>query len=486
VPLEQSYTILPFRFERINPQKVFLTNEVGEFLFLPSDIFNKFVSYSLDTHTKEFFDLKSKHVVADKDIEFIIEALAVKYRTKKKFLNDFTSLHMVIPTIRCNSRCIYCQVSSKPSDDKKYDMDKCTAKKIVETIFMSPSRKIKIEFQGGEPLLNLEIVKYIIKYAERLNVLYKKSVDFVVCTNLTLINENILYFFKRHNVILSTSLDGPKELQNKNRPLKNAPNSYDIFITKLQIAKNIIGIERISALMTATRDSLSQFPAIIDEYVNSGFNCIFLRMINPYGLARKDNLNFQYSVEEFIKAYQKGLEYIIDLNLRGKFFVEEFACLLLTRILTPFATGFVDLQSPAGTGIESVIYNYNGDVYVSDEGRMLGEMGDKKFLMGNIHTHSYEELFNSEFLRSIISNSCLETLPCCHSCAYLPFCGADSVRNYVEQNDIIGNKMKSKMCRKNKLIMQYLLKLIEENNEDIMDVFWSWVTRRSLDEVRVR
>jgi len=103
--------------------------------------------------------------------------------------------------------------------------------------------------------------------------------------------------------------------------------------------------------------------------------------------------------------------------------VELSATLFLRRILTPFSTGFVDLQSPAGTAINGVIYNYDGNVYVSDEARMLASMGDNKFLMGNVHEKSYRELFDSEFLHNLIGTSCVEFLPDCCDCAFQSYCG---------------------------------------------------------------
>ncbi len=481
----ESYVILPFRFERIDGETVFLTNEVGECVFLSTNAFREFTHYSMNNTTEEFSDLKSKHMVADGDIGPVTEMLATKYRTKKKFLNEFTSLHMVVPTLRCNSRCIYCQALSKPSEEKGYDMDKQTARKTLEMIFMSPSDRIKIEFQGGEPLLNMDVVEYIIKHAELLRALHKKRVDFVVCTNLTPVNERMLRFFKKHNVVLSTSLDGPRELHNRNRPMRNALNSYNITIDKLQLARSILGMNKISALMTVTRGSLCQIRTIIDEYVSNGFNSIFLRPINPYGRARDYGPDFDYTVEDFFEAYRDALKYIIELNIRGSFFIEEYTCLLLARIMTPFATGFVDLQSPAGIGIGGVIYNYDGNVYVSDEGRMLGEMGDRRFLMGNVLEDRYEDMFNCDLLRSTISESYLETIPHCRFCPYVPFCGADPVRSYTEQGDVVGNKTRSTTCRKNRLIMGHLLKLIRENDDDVLDVFWSWITRRSFSEVQI-
>jgi len=82
--------------------------------------------------------------------------------------------------------------------------------------------------------------------------------------------------------------------------------------------------------------------------------------------------------------------------------VEIYARILLTKILTPFATGYVDLQSPAGAGISVAVYNYDGDVYATDEARMLAEMGDRTFRLGNLHSNTYEEVFGGPLLRSLV------------------------------------------------------------------------------------
>src|SRR5437868_14968242 len=121
------------------------------------------------------------------------------------------------------------------------------------------------------------------------------------------------------------------------------------------------------------------------------------------------------------------MDYIIELNRRGINFVEVYAQLLLTRMLTPFATGYVDLQSPAGAGIGVAVYNYDGDVYASDESRMLAEMGDSEFRLGNVHQNSYVEIFGGDLLRRIVASSCIESIPGCSDCAFQSFCGSDPI-----------------------------------------------------------
>lgn len=476
-----SYQILPYRFERLK-ENVFLSNEVGEHLYLSIDTFNKFIEHRLEPEEKTFKDLKSKQIIADSHIAEVIEMLATKYRTKKNFLTEFTSLHMIVASLRCNSNCSYCQVSKKDLSDVSFDMTKKTAKKVVEKIFESPSQNIKIEFQGGEPLLNFEIIKYIIDKAEWTNIFKKKNLEFVICTNLTLIDEKMLKWLKGHKVYISTSIDGPKELHNLNRPLHNIENSYDLVTEKIKLCREYLGRDSVSALMTTTSHTINHFKEIIDKYIELEFDSVFLRSLNPYGFAKRDKHMLAYPMNDFIENYKKGLDYIIDINKKGKFFAEGYATILLTRILTPFSTGFVDLQSPAGIAIAGVIYDYDGDVYVSDEGRMLASVGDKKFKIGNVESNSYQEIFNSEYLHELIDNSIAESLPECATCAYLSYCGADPVRNYSEQGDIIGNRAISEICNKNKSIIKYLLSLLQKNDKEINKVFWSWITRKTFDE----
>ena len=152
------YTLLPFRFERYSENEYLLTNEIGEFVFLSPTDFQKFVEGKLNTDSDIFQNLESKQIATSDKVENVVKMLATKYRTKKSILRDFTSLHMVVPTLRCNSSCIYCQVARKDLDADSVDMSKETARKVVKLIFQSPSQYIKIEFQCGDPSTNFPMV----------------------------------------------------------------------------------------------------------------------------------------------------------------------------------------------------------------------------------------------------------------------------------------------------------------------------------------
>lgn len=472
-----AYQLLPFRFERFNDEEYLLTNEVGEYIFLHKDDFNAFVEGKLDVHSDLFYDIVSKQIATTDSIDDVINMLATKFRTKKSILKDFTSLHMVVPTLRCNSSCIYCQVARKNLDDNSANMTKETAKNVVRTIFESPSPFIKIEFQGGDPSTDFDMVKYIIEEAEWQNLFKKRVLDFVICTNLTLLNEDMVKYLKKHKCAISTSLDGPKDLHDTNRPLQDpALDHHAIFEKNLEMIRKIWGDnDCVSALMTTSKHSLGRFKEIIDEYVRLGFNNIFLRSLNPYGFAKQYKDKIAYPVEDFIENYIEGLNYIIELNKKGVFFIEGFAALLLKRMLTPFATGFVDLQSPAGVGIAGAIYDYDGSVYVADEARMMARFKNFYFRLGNVNENTNQEMFNGELLHNIIASSCTECLPGCAECVYQPYCGADPVRNMSEQGDMMGYRPTNEMCKKTKAIIRYLFELLKKNDPEINRIFWSWI-----------
>lgn len=475
----QAYTLLPFRFERFNDEQVLLTNDVGEYIFLGNDDFDSLVRGTLDPQSDVFYDIESKQIATIDDVDDIIPMLATKFRTKKSILRDFTSLHMVVPTLRCNSSCVYCQVARKNMDDHSADMTKETAKNVVNTIFESPSPSIKIEFQGGDPSTDFEMVKYIIEEAEYVNLFKKRELEFVICTNICLLTEDMVKYLKKHKCFISTSLDGPRDLHNINRPLQNTDHTYEAFVEKLAMIRRIWDDnECVSALMTTSKYSLGRFKDIIDEYVRLGFNNIFLRALNPYGFAKQYKEKIAYPVEDFIDNFIEGLDYIIELNKNGTYFVEGYAALLLKRILTPYATGFVDLQSPAGVGIAGAIYDYDGSVYVSDEGRMMARFKNYFFRLGNVNENTYQEMFNGKHLHAILYSACNECLPECSYCVFQPYCGADPVRNLSEQGDMVGFRPTNEMCKKNKAIFQYLFELLKKNDPEINRIFWSWINPR--------
>lgn len=432
---------------------------------------HELIQHNADPNTDDFAKARARHFVYFEGEKSPIELLALKYRTRNNSLKNFTSLHMMVISLRCDHSCPYCQVSRRSENRQLYDMSLDTARESLNLIFQSPSPHIKIEFQGGEPLLNFETIKYVVNDAEKRALASGISIEFVIATTLSLATDEIFHFCRDHNIQLSTSLDGPKDLHNANRP-RPGKDSYQRYIAGLKRARDIVGRDKISALMTTTARSINVVKDIIDEYIALEFNEIFLRPLSPYGFAVKTKAYKEYNVEEWINFYKEGLDYIIKLNKQGIYIKEIYASIILQKMLTMKDAGYVDLMSPAGIGLAAVVYNYDGAVYASDESRMLAEMGDKTFKIGEIGKDTYEDIFGADNLLEAVDESMTISSPMCHECGFEPFCGADPVFHHGMYGDFVGRKPESAFCQRNMEIFRYLFRLLEDDESNEILINW--------------
>jgi His-Xaa-Ser system radical SAM maturase HxsB len=472
VAADVSWELLPFQFERFDAARVLLTNMVGEHLFVTDDEFARLLAKNLVPDEELTRRLRGRHIVRARDERLPLELLALKMRTRFRRLADFTGLHIFVVSLRCEHSCPYCQVSRRSADRERFDMSEETAERALELTFRSPSPALKIEFQGGEPLLNFDLVKKIVLDAEALNIHYDKDLSFVIATNLALLDQGVLDFCREHDVYISTSLDGPADLHNANRP-RPGNNSWELAVAGIRRVRESLGADRVSALMTTTERSLGRVREIIDTYLDLGLTDIFLRPLSPYGFAVKTKAHARYDVDRWLDFYADGLEYILELNAGGTPARELYAAMVMKKILTNDDPGYVDLTSPAGAGRSVLVYNYDGDVYASDEGRMLAEMGDTQFRLGNVHRDAYEEIVLSDALLESLDASFTWSVPMCNECAFEPYCGADPTFHYATQGDVAGRKPQSAFHKRNSAIFRMLLERYEDDTA-ARDVLRRW------------
>jgi len=476
------YRLLPFRFLRLDNEAELLVNEVGEFVVSPKGTAQALVRKQLIPGSDTYLTLRAKQFITDDSSSPLLDLLATKYRTKHSFIEGFTKLHIFVVTLRCDHSCHYCQVSRQTMDKNTYDMGLDTAEKSVEMMMKSPAQHLTLELQGGEPLLAFDVIRHIVPLAKRRATGLGKALDIVVTTNLANATDDMLYYLRDENIKVSTSLDGPAFIHNANRP-RPGNNSYELTIQNIERARKILGVGKVAALMTTTQLSLQHPIEIIDEYVRRGFHSIFLRPISPYGFAVKTKKKTGYQIDDFLKFYRTGLAHIIRINQDGYNLAEVYAKIVLTKIMTPYGTGFVDLQSPAGAGINVLVYNYDGDVYATDEARMLAEMGDQTFRLGNVNTHSHKDIFTGEPFLSLVSASCNQSLSGCSDCAFQLFCGSDPVFNHATQGDMVGHRPPSDFCRRHMQVMKHLFGMISERDPELMRIFFAWIRNSSLREI---
>ena len=474
-PSTPAYHLLPFRFSHLNQDQYVVTNLAGEYVVVNRPVLLEFLTHRLSNTDPTYCDLRARHFLMDASTSSAPTLLSIKLRTRYRRLAEFTALHLFVVTLRCEHACPYCQVSRQSEDRPRYDMSPDAARAALALALRSPSSHIKLEFQGGEPLLNFPLIQWVVQEAESKNQQMGKDLAFVIATNLALIDERILDFCREHSVLISTSLDGPRDLHNQNRP-RPGGDSYERTISGIKFARQVLGHDRVSALMTTTAASLPRVREIIDEYMKQEFRGIFLRPLSPYGFAIKTRSYQAYTTDRWLDFYRQGLDYIIEQNRKGNDFVEYYASTILKKMLTSEDPGYVDLMSPAGIGIGAVVYNYDGSVYASDESRMLAEMGKEEFKLGHVLTHTYEQIFTSPKLLDPLEDSFAYSNPMCNDCAFEPYCGADPVYHYALHGDYVGRKPESDFCHRNMETFRYLI-LKMEGDPFVKQLFTKWANR---------
>jgi His-Xaa-Ser system radical SAM maturase HxsB len=457
--------LLPLRFERLGTERFLVANVVGDLLLLTRQELERVVSLDIKPGDGLYERAFEKLLVAGKGQRSQLQLLALRLRSRMAFLREPTALHLFVVTLRCEHSCPYCQVSRRSIDRDRFDMSEDLALRGVGVALSAPAPHMKFEFQGGEPLLNFGLVRKIVVAAQERAPAHNKTVEFVIASNLALLTDEVLAFCRDNGVLLSTSLDGPADLHNRNRP-RPGGNSHELAVAGIRRAQAVLGPSRVSALMTTTEASLDRIEEIVDEYLRLNLGGIFLRALSPYGFAIKTKQFSRYGGRDWLAFYERGLRYIIEINRRGHHFPEFYAALLLKRMLSDRPIGYVDLRSPAGIGLGALVYNYDGKVFASDEGRMLAEMGDRTFELGDLRSDDYRSLVFSDKLVGLIGKTLAQCAPQCSSCAYEPHCGAEPVFHHATQGDALGIKPLSEFCARQKGVLQLLFEILDGGGEE--------------------
>jgi len=456
-----------FNYKPYGNHEVLITNDYGRYMFLEKKSFAKLLSDEMHPNDAEFEQLEHNGFITNGHTERYFLDFQEQYRMAKRYLFNGPDLHIFVVTTQCNARCCYCQASA--SNKKHGNMTKEVARSAVDIALKSPEDYLTFEFQGGEPLVNFGIIKYIHDYAETNKG--SKILNYTIVTNLSLMNEEIEDYLLDNNFTVSTSIDGNEELHNLNRPMISGENGFK------QAAKWMRSLQekgiQVGAIQTTTRASLNQPNNIIDTYVELGVKQLFVRPLTPLGFAKESWNDIGYTAEKFIEFYEKCLDYIIELNKEGVALCENHAKYFLGKIMHGMGSGYTELRSPCGAAFAQMAYYYNGDIYTCDEGRMLGEMGDKAFMIGTVHDQ-YDELMTNPICQAVSAASTLESIPYCSDCVYNPYCGTCPVINYALYNDIFPNHSNNYKCKIYKGLLDKLFSILHDGNEETIDILKSW------------
>ena len=279
---------------------------------------------------------------------------------------------MIIPTMGCPAKCSYCWSSETTS----LVMDEKTVDDIIEWLKDFKREPVTFTFHGGEPLLaGYDFYEYALdKISSQLNFLYPA---YAIQTNLWLMDDKIASLFKKYDVPIGSSLDGPKELND----LQRGVGYYEKTLAGYEIAKKH-GLQ-CSFISTFTNYSIQYKEEIFNFFKEKGFNM----KIHPALPSIKSHKSDNFALEP--EDYGQLLLYLLDeyLDLADQIELKNIDHLCKAVFMkTGFVCTYVDcMDSTFAIGPDGTIYPCYRFVDMPDY--VIGHVADKP---------SFEELMESK------------------------------------------------------------------------------------------
>lgn len=357
---------------------------------------------------------------------------------------------LLVPTLRCNLSCSYCQVSRAELNRIGFDWSDEVLRHVLRLIDRLQSSSVKIEFQGGEPTLRPDLISAVIERCAR----FAKA-DFVICTNLEQLNPEIEGIFARPDVHISTSLDGDSSLHTLNR------TGSDLFRNNLRSIIDRYGASKVSALPTLVPGRLPDADSLIDAYAEFGLSSIFLRPVSYHGFARKRHAEALATGKEWQAYHRAFVTRLIARNWErtAPAMEESYLSICLRRIVQPGRERHVDLRQPNPIGVDAIVIDYDGKAYPTDEARMLTRAGVMDLAIG-----SARDGWDSEARRMLDAHSTNDGDPTCEKCAFKPYCGRDLIDDIARYGRIDLPREETEFCQRHQYMFELCFELLHASD----------------------
>lgn len=453
--------IWPLQFRKLGDSEIIFTDDAGGYFKGSKDFLIRYIKSNL-TESDQKFLTQHGHAFESLD-DFRFTGFAARWAGRINPLGQLNYL-ILVPTLRCNLMCDYCQVSRAAESATGFDWDEEKTSQVLDLLDNLSTTSIKIEFQGGEPLLRLDILSKIREFCRH----RFEECEFVVCTNLQDVSNDAWIFLDAKDTHVSTSFDGSLNHHKKRRT--KTDRAHLEFERNLDKALTLLGTDRVSALPTIDPYDPPAPEALIEDYVTRGFSSIFLRRVNYQGFARK-RFDFDGSLENWIDYYRKFIHKVISHNASSDIIVEEFYLShLLRRIVGAKHHNHVDLRNPNWIGMDYIVIDFDGKIYPTDEARMVTRVGQIDLSIGSVCEGLNEKrrsLMNQE-----VSNF---DDPDCTHCAYKAYCGLDIIDDLSRYGRVDLPRHKTDHCRSHLALFDFAFELIYSNSPVVQKSLSVWL-----------
>ena len=286
----------------------------------------------------------------------------------------------------CNLACRYCFAGEGEYHGHRALMSLEVGKKALDFLVANSGNRVNLEvdFFGGEPLMNWDVVKGIVEYGRSLEEPHNKKFRFTLTTNGVLLNDEIMEFANREMANIVLSIDGRKEIHDQMRPFRGGQGSYDLIVPKFQKVAESREQTRYYVRGTFTHNNLD-FSRDVLHLADLGFQQISVEPVvakptDSYALTEED-------LPKLMEEYDKLAVEMLRRRREGKPF--NFFHFMIDLEGGPCVAKRL---SGCGSGTEYLAVTPWGDLYPCHQ-----FVGDEKFLMGNVEEGVLREDIRDEF-----------------------------------------------------------------------------------------
>ena len=324
----------------------------------------------------------------------------------------------------CNLACKYCFAEEGEYHGRRALMSFEVGKKALDFLIANSGNRINLEvdFFGGEPLMNWNVVKQLVEYGRSQEKEHNKKFRFTLTTNGVLLNDEVMEFCNKEmgNVVLS--VDGRKEVHDYMRPFRKGAGSYDLIIPKFQKFAESRNQDKYYVRGTFTHHNLD-FSKDVLHLADLGFKQISVEPVvaadtEEYAIREED-------IPQIMEEYDALAKEMIAREKAGKGF--NFFHFMIDLTGGPCV---YKRLSGCGSGTEYLAVTPWGDFYPCHQ-----FVGEEQFLMGNV-----DEGITHPEIRDKFGKCNVYTKEACKDCFARFYCSGGCAANaYHFQKDINGN-----------------------------------------------
>lgn len=419
--------------EILKGSKIYNLNDDKDMKKLKQELIHK---YKLEEIEKAFEDLRTNN---QKGLLRYSGEIYQVYEKKYEYLKANPYLNSLCLNIsqKCNLGCKYCFGDGGNYGHESIIMSKEIAQKCIDYWFNNidkDKQNFNVTFFGGEPLINKDVFIYSVNYINELFKDKKCNINYIITTNGTIIDNEIISVLKDNKFDLSISIDGIRQIHDSNRPYASGNGSFDTIVNNIKQIKH--EYDQISAQITLTKRDIPFLKEATKELWDIGVNEVYSNLV----FDKSDDA--QYSYEDY-KTYEKqvsDLRKITYENLvEGKKLVFGSLVDLMKQIHTRKCSANCFLWNQT-VGI----FSARGNAY-----RCYRYVGNEEYKLGNINEDNFS-LFNNRLKKPVVRK--------CSECWAQIFCGDGCpYENYLYEDDI--NKPNEQWCAKTKILLEESFRL---------------------------